>query len=370
MPRLSLLLLCLPCFCWAFSFGAECPLCSRFLQDRGHAESAIGINSGLHFVGILLGGLTATALIARHIRATILFGMVLIAPSMLMFREVDLIGAGALRVLSGFGGAWVMIGLEAWINQILPEDCRSRGFAWYAIAISCGFAAGSWTGLNLYQSRPGLAFALAGLVPILGALPIRFVEPVAIVERASAAKLSIPFLSLGAALAQGFLEAGFLMLLPVYLISLGMTDADTGNILAAILVGILVSQLPLAWLADRWSRSKLLVLMLTLVAAVLLALPWVAAGPVLTVLLIVAGVASGCFYPLGLAILGEKLSPADIPKANAWYLGVNSLGSLVSPPVTGVLMAEVGGWSMFLPGAAVVLMVVIGFWFVRPRMLK
>jgi len=370
MPRLSLFLLCLPCFCWAFSFGAECPLCSRFLQDRGHGESAIGLNSGLHFLGIIFGGLVAPPLIARRIRVTIVVGMVLIAPSMLLFREADLLGAGVLRVLSGFGGAWVMIGLEAWLNQLLPDSCRSRGFAWYAIAISCGFAAGTWTGLTLYRSEPSLAFALAGLAPLLGAIPLRFLRPVAVPERRSSGPLTIPYLSLGAAIAQGFLEAGFLTLLPVYMTSLGMTDGYTGGLLAAILVGVLVSQLPLAWLADRWSRSGLLVSMLLLVAVVMLILPWVRPGWALSALLIVAGIGSGCFYPLGLAILGEKLAPADIPRANAWFIGLNSLGSLVSPPVTGLLMAQVGGRSMFLPGAAVALLVVIGFWFRRWRMLK
>src|SRR5262249_46220763 len=84
----------------------------------------------------------------------------------------------------------------------------------------------------------------------------------------------------------------------------------------------------------------------------------------LSALLFVTGVCSGAFYPLGLALLGERLPTADIPRANAWYLGVNCLGCLVSPVISGPVMKAFGRVGMFYTGEMVVL-AVLAVWMIR-----
>jgi MFS family permease len=170
-----------------------------------------------------------------------------------------------------------------------------------------------------------------------------------------------PFLSMGSSWAQGFLEAGMLALLPLYLGSLGMADGDTGLLLGCILAGTIICQLPVAWLADRFGRERILVACFVIVAVGLIAIPACNRGGSLSAWLLVVGICSGAFYPLGLALLGERLPAAEIPRANAWYLSVNCCGSLVSPLICGPIMAEWGRSSMFYTGAVIVV-AILGIW--------
>jgi MFS family permease len=75
--------------------------------------------------------------------------------------------------------------------------------------------------------------------------------------------------------------------------------------------------------------------------------------------LFVIGVFSGAFYPLGLALLGERLPPTAIPRANAWFLSINCLGSLVSTPVSGFAMNRCGQQYIFWTGEVVVVAILL-----------
>ena len=61
---------------------------------------------------------------------------------------------------------------------------------------------------------------------------------------------------------------------------------------------------------------------------------------------------------LGLAILGQRLPAESVPRANAWYLAINCVGSLIGPTFTGALMDRLGKGAMFGAGQAAVLSVV------------
>jgi MFS family permease len=133
-----------------------------------------------------------------------------------------------------------------------------------------------------------------------------------------------------------------------------MTDAAVGTLIGGTLVGVLVLQVPIGWLADRIGRERVLVGCFVVVAAGLAGAPYADAAVGLPALLFVVGVCSGAFYPLGLALLGEKLPAAAIPRANAWFLGVNCLGSLVSPALSGGVMVRFGASALFWAAEIVV----------------
>jgi MFS family permease len=354
----ALFLLCACSGLWAFGFGLECPLASRWLQEAGRSETFIGLNTGTHFLGVVLLGGAVPALLRRFGRRCVLAGLLLSGLSITLFPW----GGGpagwfALRLLAGAGGALAMIGLESLININAPPARRARDFAAYACAIGIGFAAGSFAGLHLFAVAPALSFALGGgvtlaAVPLLPLLPT-FPNYPAETGRGEFTTRA-PVLSLGSAWGQGFLEAGMLALLPLYLKSVGLSDAAAGNLIGATLVGVLVCQLPIGWLADRLGRERVLIACFVATGLGLAAAPSAEPDVALPVLLFLVGVCSGAFYPLGLALLGEKLPAEALPCANAWYLGVNCFGSLVSPVATGPVMEHFGPRAMFWTGEAVV----------------
>jgi MFS family permease len=74
---------------------------------------------------------------------------------------------------------------------------------------------------------------------------------------------------------------------------------------------------------------------------------------------------SASFYPLGLALLGERVAPSSLARANAWYLAINCLGSLLGPMIAGYAMDELGRSALF--GVAIVVVaLVLGVWMILP----
>jgi MFS family permease len=78
----------------------------------------------------------------------------------------------------------------------------------------------------------------------------------------------------------------------------------------------------------------------------------------LGVLLFLVGGSCAAMYPLGLALLGERLPTRELGRANAWYLASNCAGSLTGPVVMGLAMSRGGAYGLFAAGAGSVALVV------------
>jgi MFS family permease len=220
-------------------------------------------------------------------------------------------------------------------------------------------ALGTLGGLTLYPAAPRTAFVLGGAPALLGGLVVLAWRP----DMAPAAEghrsdtplhLRRNFLSFGSAWAQGFLEGGMVGLLPLYLLASGLSEAAAGALMSGLMVGVILAQVPLAWLADRLGRVVVLFgcHLVTLLGISCLLVPggtqWMALW------LFAVGAASGALYPLGLALLGERLPASGIARANAWFLAVNCLGSLTGPVLAGLAMDVCGRRAMFAAGGAAV----------------
>jgi hypothetical protein len=67
------------------------------------------------------------------------------------------------------------------------------------------------------------------------------------------------------------------------------------------------------------------------------------------------------FYPLGLARLGERVPVAGLARANAWFLAINCLGSLMGPAMTGAVMDWFGRGALFAAGGGAVALVLVAW---------
>jgi MFS family permease len=143
----------------------------------------------------------------------------------------------------------------------------------------------------------------------------------------------------------------------VYLLFLGLSESRVSWLTSAIMIGVILFQVPVAWLADRLGRTRVLLACYGATIAGLCFLSLCGDSGWLTVALFLVGACSGAFYPLGLAILGERISGPQLAGASAWYLGINCCGSLVGPVVTGFAMERFGKASMFSVGAGAVVSV-------------
>jgi MFS family permease len=364
---------CAAGLCWAFSFGAGAPLASLLLQDAGSSRTVIGLNTGVYYLGIALASLAVPRLLRRSGRGTLVAGMIASGVTVAWFPWAgSLAGWHLLRLLNGFAGAMSLIPLETMVNRVSEPENRSRNFGYYAFCVASGIALGTAIGVQMYAVTPRAAFALGGVSALIAAFLVwRWLPWPAQEEERQEVETPLAFgpnfLSFGSAWSQGFLEGGMVGLLPVYLLAVGLSEAGVGWLMALIMIGVIVFQVPVAWLADRLGRTFMLLTCYLLTGLSLAVLSYGVPLLWLSVCLFLAGACSSAFYPLGLSILGERTPAKALARASAWFLGINCVGSLVGPVVCGLAMDHLGKHAIFGAGEAAVLLILVLWGMLRLR---
>jgi MFS family permease len=369
-PRV-LFLLCLTATGWSFSFGLGATLAPLWLQDHGWKYATPGVNTGIYYGGIAVTAGFVPWLLRRWGLHCVTVGCLLSAVTVALFPwGQSLLGYHLLRLLNGAAGALSLIPLETYVNRDSPAHCRSRNFGFYALAIASGWAIGDFVGLEMYREVPHLAFLVAGAVAVAAAVPIVVSLGKAAVSEAQPqgpAPLQVRrnFFSFGSGWCQGFLEGGMVGLMPLYLRHLDVPEERAGWILGGTLLGVLLFQLPIAWLADRFGRTRALVGCHVGTLAGLCLLPFCGDSAWLVSWLLLVGACSSAFYPLGLTLLGERLPSASVARASALFLAVNCVGSIMGPVITGTVMEWVGEAALFVTGTLAVALIPAAWLYLR-----
>jgi MFS family permease len=361
--RRALAVICLTSACWAFSFGLGAPLASLWLKHAGCSDTVIGLNTAIYYGGLGVAALGVPRLMRRFGARCSVAGMAISGLAVALFPLAHgPVGWFGIRLLHGIAAAMSLIPLETYVNRDLPARQRARNFGLYAVSLTLGWAVGNGVGLALVADHVVLAFLVGGASGLCAAAALHLLLP-CIVERtetsASRAALDLRgnLLSFGSAWSQGFLEGGMIAFLSLYLLGLHLSAQHVGWLTSTTMVGVILFQVPVAWLADRCGRLRVLVACYGLVVVGLVALPLAGTSLWLPLWLFVVGACSGAFYPLGLALLGERLPDTQLAKANAWYLSLECLGSLMGPALMGLARDWAGETAMFAVGEAAVLLV-------------
>jgi MFS family permease len=360
-------MLCLASAGWAFSFGLSAPLASLWLRDAGRGARVIGLNTSLYYLGVALAALAVPCLMRRAGRACVVGGIVADAVATILFPWADALPLWfALRLAGGMATALSIIPMETLVNHNAPPERRARDFGFYAFSVALGWALGSLVGLPLYALAPRFAFALGGSVTLGAALLAGFGwpaegSPVEETTDDSPLSLRANCLSYGTAWVQGFLEGGLITFLSIYLLGLDYTEGTVSLLVGGLSAGVILCQVPVAWLADRLGRLHVLLGCHAVLLAALLLVRWCPGTAALSLCLFALGTCCGALYPLGLALLGDRVPLAGLARANACYLASNCAGSLCGPVLFGVVIDAFGQSSQFLAGVMSVALV-IGVW--------
>lgn len=365
--RHTLRMLCLASAAWAFGFGLGAPLTSLWLRDAGYNGRVIGLNTSLYYLGVALAATLIPRLMRRAGRFCIVAGILTDAVVIAVFPWCHSpIAWFGLRLLGGMATACSLIPMETLVNHNAPADRRARDFGWYALSVALGVALGSLVGLPLYPVAPHLAFALGGVVMLAAAVAAGIAWPAQGVPGEDPAGDASPSLranslSYGTAWVQGFLEGGLITFLSIYLLGLGYREVEVSWLVGGLFAGVILCQVPVAWLADRLGRTQVLMGCHFLLLAALAAVYWHPGTVSLSMALFVLGTCCGSLYPLGLARLGDSVPAEGMARANACYLASNCVGSLCGPFLFGVVIDLFGQPAQFLAGIlAVGFVLVVG----------
>jgi MFS family permease len=339
-------------------FGLSMPLISLRLEHMTGSAFQVGLNafaSALStlimapFVPRLMGALSPRALLTLGLLASAFFFVFfpLLPDAGIWF---------GLRMIVGFFSTIVFVISETWINQIVTPERRAFMLGVYGTALSGGFGVGAIL-FAMIGERGDLGFYVAAGVFLVGALPVLLLRGPGATAPSRAETSAVAMwravcsapTAIGAGLAFGAIETLVFSMMAVYGERIGFDLPTAGLLVLAIALGALVFQIPLGWIADRFGRRKTLfwIAVVAVAGPILAALADTNLPPLLMVLFLQAGVASG-LYTVGLSLLGERFSGGAIAGANAAFIFAYGIGALIAPPSAGWAMDSLGPWGLLL----------------------
>jgi MFS family permease len=355
--RRTLLPVFAACAAIGLQAGVAIPLIPLALEREGHDKLTIGIVSACWAIGMLSFGTRIPALAARFGAVPAIVGSVAIG-ALLNASYTVTSGPVAWAILNFLHGAmggvpWVVS--EIWMNVVVEEKHRGRVMGIYAALVALGMALGPLVlqVVGVYGPTPFLTCAALSLLVAAPLLPSWSSAPRIRVDAASgfATVVVLAPLAMFAAFSCGLGEQVAFSFLPVYAVGAGVSP-DTGALwLSAFVMGNVVLQWPIGWLADHADR-RLVLAGCTLISALLvLALSQIPAQWAGTVGVIALwGGVSFSIYPVGLALLGQRFRGGDIARANTAFSMIYIVGGLVGRPLTGAAMDMFGdpglGWTL------------------------
>ena len=171
------------------------------------------------------------------------------------------------------------------------------------------------------------------------------------------------FLSYGTAWGQGFLEGGMIAFLALFLEeSRGFSKEAAGVLMSVTMIGVILFQVPVSWLGDRFGKTPILLACYIVVVGGLAVIPWLTDSVWLAATLFAFGACTGAMYPLGLSLLGERIAASGLTRAYAWYLAIECIGSQTGAAAMGKTRELWGEEAMFGVGLAAILGVLIRGW--------
>lgn len=324
------------------SYGIGYPLTSLTFEAWGAPAWLTGLAGSMPALAIFLLLPVFPRLVGRlGAVPAMTLGCFVVAAGFLLMKLLPGIGPWiALRFFMGAGLALPWLVGETWINTVTSDAARGRMIALYSIALFSGFAVGPLV-LEAVGTTGWPPFLVGAVGVALAAVPIiaaaRLAPPLpahpetgilGVVRRVPAA--------MAGAFLGGLLEMSHFSLLPNYLLAGGAETDLALRSLTLLMIGGIVLQFPIGWLADRLPRRTLLVGLCLAFAVCALALP-AAATPGwfgLVVVFLCGGLLIG-FYTVGLAILGERTPPQDLAVANAAFLILYQAGAMIGPTAAG-----------------------------------
>ena len=144
-------------------------------------------------------------------------------------------------------------------------------------------------------------------------------------------------------------------------------SAETGALwLSAFVIGNVMLQWPIGWMADHFDRRAVLAGCTLASALLVTVLPMVSAQSLFIIAVIgLWGGLSFAIYPVGLALLGRQFRDLDMARANTAFSMLYILGGLIGRPLTGGAMDAMGdaglGWTVALFYASAGLAALLAF---------
>ncbi|WP_421152614.1 MFS transporter [Aeromonas dhakensis] len=321
----------------------------------------VGMVGSSYFSGNLLGTLLAGTLIRRcgFNRSYYLASALFAAGCVGLGITLDFWSWLGWRFLAGIGCAMIWVVVESALMCSGNAHNRGRLLAAYMMVYYLGTVLGQ---LLVSKLPTGLMEVLpwaSGLI-LAAILPLLFTRIVS--ERSEAQgstriwsmlRLHQARLGVDGCIISGIVLGSLYGLMPLYLNHQGVSDAGIGYWMAVMVSAGILGQWPVGRLADRFGRLPVLrVQVLVVILGCGAMLGGVAMGPALFIL----GAAGFTLYPVAMAWACEKVEHHQLVAMNQALLLSYTIGSLLGPAYTALLMQHLSDNLLFIMIAGVALL--------------
>ncbi|PKH24289.1 MFS transporter [Enterobacterales bacterium CwR94] len=331
----------------------------------------VGVVSSAYYTGNLAGTLMAGMLIKKYgfNRSYYLATAVFCIATVALAIGADFWSWSLFRFVAGVGCALIWVVVESALMSSGTVRNRGQLLAAYMIVYYGGTVVGqllvSSMSTQLLHVIPWVsALITAAILPLLfvritaegheeeGAAPDRMWKML----RRRNARLGIH-----GCIISGIVLGSLYGLMPLYLSHQGMTDANVGYWMALLVSAGIVGQWPIGKLADRFGR--LLVLRVQVFVVIMGALAMLGNASMAPALFVL-GCAGFTLYPLAMSWACETVKHHELVAMNQALLLSYTIGSLVGPSMTAMLMQRYSDQLLF------VMIAVVALWYLVMLMRK
>ncbi|PHR56988.1 MAG: hypothetical protein COA43_12785 [Robiginitomaculum sp.] len=337
----------------SLGFGYSAPVIAQNLERMTSSGALLGwlISVGA-VMSILITPITPKLLSKFNAKWIMVIALIIGALCFPLYKLFWSVNAWFLvRLVQSSAFAILFVVVETWINQLAPDHLRGRILGMYGTALAGGFGIGSgiavfvatFTGIESWPT-----YLIGGSLFLIGLVPFIFLKGATNVvpppkEHAGFKPIIIIVFAAPSLMACGIvfgaIEQLIFHFIPVYVTRLGNTEHMGRMLLLVATIGNALFQYPMGMLADRVNREKL---MLGLMGVAFI-------GPIFMVMAGDHFVLLGCLlflyvglataiYTVGLVLLAERFHGPRIAAANAAFIFAYAVGSLIIPPVSGIMM--------------------------------
>ncbi len=320
----------------------------------------VGVVGSAYFTGNLVGTLITGGLIKRwgFNRSYYLASMIFAVACAGLGIMIGFWSWAAWRFLAGVACAMIWVVVESALMCSGTSRNRGRLLAAYMTVYYIGTVLGQ---LMISKFSTELMHVLPWVTGMIVAaiLPLLFTRIVnnqheegasGTVHISAMLKLREARLGINGCIISGIVLGSLYGLMPLFLNHQGVSDAGTGFWMAVMVSAGIIGQWPVGRLADRYGRLLVLrVQVFVVILGSVAMLSNAAMGPALFIL----GVSGFTLYPVAMAWACEKVGHHQLVAMNQALLLSYTIGSLLGPSLTAMLMQNYSDSSLFIMIASV-----------------
>jgi predicted MFS family arabinose efflux permease len=258
---------------------------------------------------------------------------------------------------------------ETWTNVLSEEGTRGRTMAIYTAALSLGMVLGPALLSQIGVSNR--AFVIGAAISVCATLFV--VPPWVLAPARSAPEPAQPlrYLKLAPiAIATTILNAGVetagLSFIALYATGLGWSEQRAMQLISTLMLGAILLQIPIGWLADKMDKRRLALILAWISAVTALLWPFaLQETPLAFAMVFVWGGLFVGIYTVMLAMVGSRFQGNDLVGVYAVMGLAWGTGALIGPSAAGVAM--LGSARFGLPGMIALACAIFAIFMMRSR---